>query len=228
MEQQRPQATILVVDDEKSLCRMIGDFLEDQGYHVVLAFDGSDAIDRFFLHQPIDLVILDVMMPQIDGLEVCQTIREHAPTPILFLTAKDQPEDEIQGLAIGGDDYLGKPFRYDILMAHIKAILRREQRSSKEPITLGPLHIDDDRHEIRCAGKFLPLTPKEYAMLRFLAECAPKALSRESIMEHLWGYDYEADERVVDTYVKNIRAHLGPYKHIIITIRSFGYRLDWE
>jgi len=215
--------TILIADDEPNIRSLLEDFLTNQGYITISAKDGYEAIDFFFENKKIDLVILDIMMPGIDGNEVCKMIREHSKVPVLMLTAKDQPEDEVEGLGNGADDYIGKPFRHDILMARIKALLRRNKGHSRK-VGYKDLTIDDIKREARLGDSILQLSPKEYELLLLFLENSGKALSREKILETLWGYEFEGDCRVVDTNIKNLRAKLGEYKYCIRTVRNYGYR----
>jgi len=232
--------TILIVDDENKLCELLSDFLQGEGYQTLLANDGLEAIDVLFGkeegNQPpgVDLVILDVMMPGMDGLEVCQMVRQHSRVPILFLTARDQPYDEVEGLGLGADDYVAKPFHLEVLLARVKALLRRNEGGgegkveTREPLVCGELVLDFSSHQVLVSGKEIPLSPREFELLELLVENRGYALSREQILERVWGLDFEGDERVVDTHIKNIRLKLGEYKSRIVTVRSLGYRFEGE
>jgi DNA-binding response OmpR family regulator len=193
------------------------------GYETITASDGSEAVDLFFEKGNIDLVILDVMLPDIDGYQVCSMIREHSEVPILMLTAKDQPDDEVSGFRHGTDDYIGKPFRQDILKARINALLRRK-RNSENRLKYKDLVIDLEKHEARIDETTISFSPKEFDLLALFLRNKGKALSREKILESVWGYGFEGDNRVVDTNIKNLRAKLGEYKSDIETVRNFGYR----
>jgi DNA-binding response OmpR family regulator len=223
-------ATILIADDEQDLLDMIKDALEDEGYRVFTATDGNE-IFPLLEHQP-DLIVLDIMMPGLDGIEVCRAIRETVACPILFLSARREVEDRIEGLTAGGDDYLTKPFSLRELKARIAAHLRREQRSAvgREMTTLrfGNLAIDLKQRKVHVRNREVPMTGKEFDILRLLALHPGQVFSREQIYEKIWGFG-EGSSATVTEHIKKIRAKLSavePGLNPITTVWGIGYR--WE
>jgi len=227
-------AKILIVDDEPSITKTVQYNLEKDGYQVVTADNGIDAIELARKEKP-NLAILDVMLPQLDGYEVCRTLRAEMPIPIIMLTAKGEEIDKVVGLEIGADEYLTKPFSMRELQARIKALLRLVARyrttKTDEPdkIEIGELVIDLNRHEVKMKGEILPLTLKEFELLKLLALNANKVLSREYLIEQVWGYDFAGEGRTVDVHVHWLREKIekDPNTPIRIqTVRGVGYRFE--
>jgi DNA-binding response OmpR family regulator len=232
---------ILVVEDEISLQETLAYNLQRQGYEVQTAGNGLDALTTARSEQP-DLILLDVMLPGIDGFEVCRILRQEMDTPILFLTAKDDIVDRVVGLEIGADDYIVKPFSMRELLARIKTRLRvlhlmqeKEEKAAAQvtkeerDLIFGNLTIDFSRHEARLDGQPLPLKPKEFELLAFLAKNRGRAVSRDLILERVWGWDYSGDSRTVDIHVRWLREKIEPEPanpRRIVTVRGAGYRFD--
>ncbi len=213
--------TILIVDDEFRLRKLVGDFLRKAGYDVLEAEDGQKALT--LLSDAISLVILDVMMPVKDGWSVCREIRTKYNMPIIILTARSQEADELFGFEIGADEYITKPFSPQILVARVKALLRRTEILADKPLQFDDLTINTAAHEVHLSGQPLNLTPKEYDLLLYLATNRGKALSREQILERVWDYNYFGDLRTVDTHVNRLRIKLGALSKWIQTVRGCGY-----
>lgn len=213
--------TILIVDDEFRLRKLVGDFLRKAGYDVLEAEDGQKALT--LLSDTISLVILDVMMPVKDGWSVCREIRTKYNMPIIILTARGQEADELFGFEIGADEYITKPFSLQILVARVKALLRRTEILADKPLQFDDLTINTAAHEVHISGQPLNLTPKEYDLLLYLATNRGKALSREQILERVWDYNYFGDLRTVDTHVNRLRIKLGALSKWIQTVRGCGY-----
>ncbi len=225
-------AKILIVDDEPPIIDMLSYNLKRGNYEVIVAWDGEEALQQARREEP-DLIILDLMLPGLDGLEVCRTLRRERDVPIIMLTARDDEIDRVVGLELGADDYVVKPFSMRELMARVKSVLRRSApRPTQAPSTLihlGPLRIDPGRRETSLNGITLDLTALEFDLLRFLADHAGRVLSREQLLERVWGYDYFGDLRVVDAAVKRLRAKLrsaAPAGELIVTVRGVGYKLE--
>jgi DNA-binding response OmpR family regulator len=225
-------AKILIVDDEPPIIDMLSYNLRRGNYEVVVAWDGEEALQKARLEQP-DLIILDLMLPRLDGLEVCRTLRRERDVPIIMLTARDDEIDRVVGLELGADDYVVKPFSMRELMARVKSVLRRAVARPPDPlirlIHAGPLRIDPARREASLGGQGLDLTTLEFDLLRFLADHAGQVLGREQLLEGVWGYDYYGDLRVVDAAVKRLRTKLRdalPGDQLIVTVRGVGYKLE--
>lgn len=223
--------TILVVDDEPNLVELVGDYLTREGFQVLTATDGGAALELARTQQP-DLILLDVMLPGIDGVEVCRRLRQFSDAYVLMLTARAEEIDKIVGLAVGADDYVTKPFSPRELVARIKALLRRPRQQAVEDATLpAPLHIDDLvidelRHEAILQGQSVPVTAREFALLLTLAQHPGRVFTRAQLLERVWGTDYY-DDHVVDVHVANLRKKLdrGPNTaQYIETVRGVGYR----
>ena len=212
---------ILVVEDEPNMRRLIKDFLKKEGYEVVEAEDGRMALEVFG-SEAVDLVILDVMMPELDGWVVCREIRKISQVPIVFLTAKVQESDQLFGFELQADDYITKPFSLKILVARIKALLKKNTVNS-DKLKYGNLVLDYEKHSVSKSNQELDLTPKEFDMLLYFLRNKGIALSREKILNHVWGYDYFGDLRTVDTHIKRLRKKVGD--EVIETVRGFGYKL---
>lgn len=246
-------ATVLLVEDEMDLCNLIKEHLEADGYGVVQAFDGLTALTLVERHNP-QLIILDWMLPGLDGLAVCRRIRQTHLMPILMLTARSEEIDRVLGLEVGADDYVVKPFSMRELLARVRALLRRVTLDSQsmisgdqstvipEPeqatsaiasadgnpngaLTCGPLRVDPMMHIATLEGSELDLTPKEFELLQLFAEHPGRAFSREFLVERIWGYEYDGFERTVDTHITRLRKKLGPFGEKIVTVWSVGYRL---
>ena len=200
------KAKILVVDDESRMRKLVSDFLHHEGYAVVEAEDGEKAVDIFFERGDIALIILDVMMPKMDGWQVCREIRRHSEVPIIMLTAKSDEKDELQGFELGVDEYISKPFSPKILMARVEAILRRAGATGD--------------------GKPVDLSVKEFELLLYFMTNRGIALSREKILNNVWNYDYFGDARTIDTHVKKLRAKMGSKGDLIKTIWGIGYKFE--
>lgn len=217
---------ILLVDDEPRLRKMVKDYLRRADYDVVEAENGREAVDLFFADQKIDLIILDVMMPEMDGWEVCRTIRKESQVPIIMLTAKGEERDELQGFALGVDEYISKPFSNRILVARVGAILRRTGETSEDILEEGGIRIDKVAHQVYVDGKAIELSFKEFELLCYFLENKGVALSRERILNRVWDYEYYGDARTIDTHVKKLRSKLGEKECLIVTIRGMGYKFD--
>ena len=217
--------TVLIADDEIRMRRVIADYLAAKGYKTVEAANGSEAV-----RMPIDLVLLDVMMPQMDGFEACRVIRQHSAVPIIMLTARGEENDELQGFSLGADEYIAKPFSLKILAARIEAVLRRGEAPQQENAVRAAdaLRVDTVAREVTAAGKPVELTYTEFELLVFLMQHAGIALSRDKILDSVWRYDYYGDARTVDTHIKKLRQKLGDCGNYIKTIRGIGYKFDTE
>lgn len=216
---------ILVADDEARMRKLVKDFLNKEGYEVIEAADGNEALDRFYDDNGISLFILDVMMPGPDGYEVCKEIRSQSDVPIIMLTAKGEERDELQGFNTGADEYISKPFSPKILMARIDAILRRTGQS-EESLSVGGIVIDKTAHIVTIDGEPVDLSVKEFELLTFFAENKGVALSREKILNNVWNYDYYGDARTIDTHVKKLRSKMGEKGEYIHTIWGMGYKFE--
>ena len=220
------KAKILVVDDESRMRKLVSDFLHHEGYAVVEAEDGENAVDIFFEQGDIALIILDVMMPKMDGWQVCREIRRHSEVPIIMLTAKSDEKDELQGFELGVDEYISKPFSPKILMARVEAILRRAGAAGDDSFEVGGIKIDKASHEVIIDGKPVELSVKEFELLLYFMTNKGIALSREKILNNVWNYDYFGDARTIDTHVKKLRAKMGSKGDLIKTIWGIGYKFE--
>jgi DNA-binding response OmpR family regulator len=221
--------TILVVDDEERLVALLEAYLKKEGFRVVTAGDGRQAVEAARREQP-DLIVLDIMMPQMDGLEFLKEHRRHAETPVILLTARVEDDDRVVGLELGADDYLTKPFRPRELLARIRAVLRRAGRLAPVPAALqhGDLLLNRDRHIVTVADRIVDLTPSEFDLLAALLSVPGKAFSRLELLEHVQGVRYEGYERTIDVHVKNLRAKIEPDPRrpkYVETVYGVGYRL---
>lgn len=219
---------VLVVDDEERMRKLISDFLKIKGYETVEAGDGEEAIDVFFVDKEIALIILDVMMPKMDGWEVLKTVREHSKVPVIMLTARTEETDELKGFEYGADEYISKPFSPKILVARVEAILRRSGVSQDEVVRLGGIEVDKSAHSVKIDGKEIELSFKEYELLLYFIENKGIALSREKILNNVWNYDYFGDARTIDTHVKKLRAKMGAKGDYIKTVWGMGYKFEVE
>ncbi|MCR4690903.1 MAG: response regulator transcription factor [Lachnospiraceae bacterium] len=218
---------ILVVDDESRMRKLVRDFLIQSNYEVIEAQDGEQALDYFYKDQSISLIILDVMMPKVDGWEVCREIRSSSQVPIIMLTAKATENDELLGFDLGVDEYIAKPFSPKILVARVEAILRRtSQNSSEDVLEEGGIKLDKVAHIVTIEGKTIDLSFKEFELLAYFMENKGIALSREVILNHVWNYDYFGDARTIDTHVKKLRSKMGSQGDCIKTIWGMGYKFE--
>lgn len=220
---------ILVVDDESRMRKLVKDFLQKNNYEVLEAGDGSEALDIFFEQNDIALIILDVMMPKMDGWQVCREIRNYSKVPIIMLTAKGDEKDELQGFDLGVDEYISKPFSPKILVARVEAILRRAGKAaSGDVMEAGGIHLDQAAHMVTIDGQNVELSYKEFELLTYFMENKGIALSREKILNNVWNYDYFGDARTIDTHVKKLRSKLGVKGDMIKTIWGMGYKFEAE
>lgn len=220
---------ILVVDDESRMRKLVRDFLTKSNYDVIEAEDGVQAVDIFFEQNDIALIILDVMMPKMDGWQVCKEIREYSKVPIIMLTAKSDERDELLGFELGVDEYISKPFSPKILVARVEAILRRtSQVSADAVIEAGGIIVDKAAHSVFVEGKPVELSYKEFELLTYFIENKGIALSREKILNSVWNYDYFGDVRTIDTHVKKLRSKMGDKGEMIKTIWGMGYKFEEE
>lgn len=221
---------ILVVDDESRMRKLVRDFLVRQNYEVLEAGDGEEALDIFYEDKDIALIILDVMMPKMNGWEVCKEIRETSKVPIIMLTAKSDESDELMGFDLGVDEYISKPFSPKILVARVEAILRRANKigAAAENISIGGIVLDKAAHMVMIDGERIELSFKEFELLSYFMENAGIALSREKILNHVWNYDYFGDARTIDTHVKKLRSKMGAKGDYIKTIWGMGYKFEVE
>jgi DNA-binding response OmpR family regulator len=219
------RGTIVVIDDEANIAELVAMYLDREGFRVVTAATGTDGLAAVQQQRP-RLVVLDVGLPDVDGLEVCKRIRAQSQTPVIFLTARDGEIDRILGLELGGDDYLTKPFSPAELVARVKAVLRRTAGApAPEIVQVGDVTIDTGRREVRVGDAVVEVTTKEFDLLRFLAERPGLALSRQQILDGVWGYDWYGDPRTVDVHIAQVRKKVGPAVEIR-TVRGVGYRLE--
>ena len=220
---------ILVVDDESRMRKLVKDFLVKSNYDVLEAEDGEQAVDLFFREKGISLVVLDVMMPRMDGWQVCKEIRAYSQVPIIMLTARGDEQDELQGFKLGVDEYISKPFSPKILVARIEAVLRRAQADTQEGrLSCGGILIDKAAHQVEIDGQPVELSYKEFELLTYFVENRGIALSREKILNNVWNYDYFGDARTIDTHVKKLRNKMGARGDMIRTIWGMGYKLEAE
>ncbi len=218
---------ILVVDDESRMRKLVNDFLTRKNYEVIEAADGEEAVDRFYEDKDIALIILDVMMPKMNGWEVCQEIRKNSKVPIIMLTAKGEERDELQGFEFGADEYIAKPFSPKILTARVDAIIRRTYSLDQgESVNIGGIEIDKAAHIVRINGEEIDLSFKEFELLTYFVENKGIALSREKILNNVWNYDYFGDARTIDTHVKKLRKKMGDKGDCIKTIWGMGYKFE--
>ena len=217
---------ILVVEDEKRIRDLVKKYLENEGFNVIEAIDGKDAIDKFD-YDNISLVVLDVMMPKMDGWSVLREIKKSGNTPVIMLTARADADDRVFGLELGADDYLAKPFNIKELILRVNNILQRKTGYKKnQELILEDMKIDDNAHRVFIGESEIELSPKEYDLLYYFAKNKEMALSRESILDKIWGYDYYGDTRTVDTLIKRLRKKISKSKNEISTVRGLGYRFE--
>ena len=218
---------ILVVDDESRMRKLVKDFLTKKGFTVIEAGDGEEAVDKFFEVKDIALIILDVMMPKMDGWQVCREIRQYSRVPIIMLTAKSDEKDELQGFDLGVDEYITKPFSPKILVARVEAILRRSNvLAADDTMEAGGIELNKAAYEVLIDGKSVELSYKEFELLAYFMSNQGVALSRERILNNVWNYDYFGDARTIDTHVKKLRSKLGAKGEYIKTIWGMGYKFE--
>lgn len=218
--------TVLIVDDEQRMRKLVKDFLTKHDFTVLEASDGEEAVDIFFENKEISLVILDVMMPKMDGWETCREIRQYSQVPIIMLTARGSENDELRGFDLGVDEYIAKPFSPKILVARVQALLRRTNTVNEENLEYGGIVLNRAAHEVRIDGKRIDLSFKEFELLTYFMENKDIALSRERILNHVWDYDYFGDARTIDTHVKKLRNKMGDKGKFIKTIWGMGYKFE--
>lgn len=224
---------ILIVDDEDRIRKLVRDFLTREGYSVIEASDGEEALNQFDTNPDLKLIILDVMMPKMDGFEVAKRIRKTSKLPIIMLTAKADEDDELQGFDIGVDEYIAKPFSPKILVARVGAVIRRsqtdvEQQDSSNVTEIGGITLDIDAHVVKIDGEEIALSVKEFELLAYFIQNKGIALSRDTILNNVWNYDYFGDARTIDTHVKKLRSKMGDKGNYIKTIWGMGYKFEAE
>lgn len=218
---------ILVVDDESRMRKLVKDFLVKSNYDVIEAEDGVQAVDIFFAQKDISLIVLDVMMPKMDGFQVCREIRAYSKVPIIMLTAKGDEQAELQGFQLGVDEYISKPFSPKILVARVEAILRRTNQITQDDVlSAGGIEINKAAHQVRIDDRDIDLSYKEFELLVYFMENRGLALSREKILNSVWNYDYFGDARTIDTHVKKLRSKMGEKGELIKTIWGMGYKFE--
>ena len=228
-------ATILIVEDEKKIARFLELELKHEGYDVLTAFDGRSGLDTALEHDP-DLLILDLMLPELSGIEVCRRLRHTSDVPIIMLTAKDDVSDKVMGLDMGADDYVTKPFAIEELLARIRVAMKkrriRDAGNNKEEhlLTVGPVSLDLASWQTKVCGESVALTKKEFDTLKYLMEHQGTAVTRDQLMNEVWGYDYFGDSNIVDVYIRYLRHKIDDHYQIktIHTIRSVGYLFSYE
>lgn len=218
---------VLMVDDESRMRKLVSDFLTRKGYIVIEAGDGEEALDRFYADKDISLVILDVMMPKMNGWDVCREIRKNSKVPIIMLTAKSDESSELNGFECGADEYIAKPFSPKILTARVDALIRRSYSIDSSEVTdVGGIIIDKAAHIVKNDGQEIDLSFKEFELLTYFVDNKGLALSREKILNNVWNYDYFGDARTIDTHVKKLRKKLGDKGDYIKTIWGMGYKFE--
>ena len=223
------KAKILIVDDEIRMRKLIRDFLSREGYQILEASDGVEAMDCFYQNKDIDLIILDVMMPRMDGWQVCKEVRQTSKVPIMMLTARAEEQNELKGFELGVDEYIAKPFSPKILVARVGALLKRGKHVVEdEKVNAGGIEIDKVAHMVTIDGELIELSVKEFELLSYFVENQKIALSREKILNNVWNYDYFGDARTIDTHVKKLRSKLGEKGNYIKTIWGMGYKFEVE
>ena len=221
------QLKILVVDDESRMRKLVKDFLVKNGFQVIEAENGAEAVDIFFEEKDIALMILDVMMPKMDGWEVCREIRQYSKVPIIMLTARGDERDELLGFELGVDEYISKPFSPKILVARVEPILRRTNLANQEEVLeAGGICVNKAAHQVTLDGKPMELSYKEFELLSYFVENEGIALSREKILNSVWNYDYFGDARTIDTHVKKLRSKMGEKGELIKTVWGMGYKFE--
>ena len=228
MEYAMEKIKVLVVDDESRMRKLVSDFLTRDGYEVIEAGDGEEAVEIFFQNKDIAVILLDVMMPKMNGWQVLKTIREYSQVPVIMLTAKGEEQDELHGFDLGVDEYISKPFSPKILVARVGAVLKRSNQVKASKLEGGGIVIDKAAHQVTIDGKEIELSFKEFELLTYFMENRGLALSREKILNNVWNYDYFGDARTIDTHVKKLRSKMGEKGEYIHTIWGMGYKFEVE
>lgn len=228
MEYAMEKIKVLVVDDESRMRKLVSDFLTRDGYEVIEAGDGEEAVEIFFQNKDIAVILLDVMMPKMNGWQVLKTIREYSQVPVIMLTAKGEEQDELHGFDLGVDEYISKPFSPKILVARVGAVLKRSNQVKASKLECGGIVIDKAAHQVTIDGKEIELSFKEFELLTYFMENRGLALSREKILNNVWNYDYFGDARTIDTHVKKLRSKMGEKGEYIHTIWGMGYKFEVE
>ncbi|MBE6123610.1 MAG: response regulator transcription factor [Solobacterium sp.] len=218
-------AKLLIVDDEKNIREVVREYAELNGYETDEAEDGMQALDMV-ARTPYDCIILDIMMPRLDGFSACKQIKKIRPVPVIMLSARQEEYDKLFGFELGVDDYVVKPFSPKELMARVKVVLDRSRRSEHKVMTFDGLIVDAEGRSVTVDGVRADMTPKEIDLLIYMVEHANVALSRDKLLEDVWGYDYFGDDRTVDTHIKMLRHNLGEYRNRIVTVRGMGYKFE--
>ncbi|WP_407271001.1 response regulator transcription factor [Radiobacillus sp. PE A8.2] len=218
---------ILIADDEEQMVALVGSYLDKEGYQTVVAYDGTEALS-YWQRQPFDLLILDIMMPKLDGFSVCKTVRESSNVPIIMLTAKSEELDRVHGLKIGADDYIVKPFSPKELIARVEALLRRSNnfRLPQQLLTVDNMVIDLEGHKVEVEGQTLNLTRKEFSLLQFFINHQGQVFSRDQLLDKIWGFDSTGTPRTVDTHIKTLRIKMGSAGAYIKTVWGVGYKFE--
>jgi two-component system response regulator ResD len=219
---------VLLVEDEDNIRKLVSSYLEKEGFHVVEACDGEEAIKKFDSHYDFSLIILDVMMPKLDGYQVASYIRKESDVPILMLTARDSEIDEITGFNSGADEYIAKPFSPKILVARVKNLLKRTSQNAMQDIEMDGLTIKYRERLVFVDNEKAVLTPKEFDLLYYLVQNKNMVMTRSQILSSVWGWDYFGDDRTVDTHIKCLRSKIGRFSDNIVTVRKIGYKFEWE
>ena len=217
---------ILIVDDEELIRDVIKEYLKNEKFEYVEARNGYEAIDCLKFNQDIDLIIMDVMMPKLDGFSACKEIKKIKDVPIIVLSARSEEFDKLMGFDLGIDDYITKPFSPKELIARIKAIMKRKNGDESKNFVYEDLVINYQAHSVKIEGEELKLTPKEYDLLVYFVKNKNIALSREQLLSNIWGYDFFGDDRTIDTHIKMLRNNLGKYRDLIKTVRAVGYKFE--
>lgn len=217
---------VLVVDDESLIRDVIREYLEIEGYQVVEAANGKEALECV-RKEDFDIMVMDIMMPHMDGYQACREIKKEKDIPCIMLSARGEEYDKLFGFDLGIDDYMTKPFSPKELVARIKAVTKRNNESGKKYVFEG-LVIDDSAHEVTVDGEKALLTPKEYDLLKYMVQNKNIALSREALLENIWGYDFFGDDRTIDTHIKTLRNELKEYRKFIVTVRGMGYKFEYQ
>ena len=228
LEVQTMAKTILIIEDEEAIQGVVKAFLEDEGYHIVLASDGLEGMEKFREYHP-DLILLDLMLPKMNGFSVCEAIRKESQVPIIMLTALDDDASQMKGFDALADDYITKPFSMPVVMKHIEAVLRRAEQGGAAPNTViryKEITVDTDSLTVLVGTESVSLTTREFEILKLLLENQGRVVSRERLLDTVWGYDYIGDEKIVNTHIKNIRKKLGV--DYIETMRGAGYKIEKE
>lgn len=217
---------ILVVDDEEMIRNVIEEYLKNEGYSYIEAANGYEAIDKVKFNSDIDLIIMDIMMPKLDGFSACKEIKKIKDIPVIVLSARGEEYDKLLGFDVGIDDYVTKPFSPKELIARIKAVMKRVNGEEENQFIYQDLVIDYKAHTVKINNEPLKLTPKEYDLLVYFVNNQNIALSREQLLSNIWGYDFYGDDRTIDTHIKMLRNNLGKYRDLIVTVRAVGYKFE--